>query len=52
MTLKLEVNYYFCDKEGDPQHEWEYRGRRAQSYRCKVCGIVVTKAALKENTDA
>lgn len=32
-------------------HEWLYLGRVAQSYRCWVCQLVVTKAALKEGTD-
>jgi len=33
-------------------HVWAYLGREAQLYRCKVCHQSVTKARLKEATDA
>jgi len=33
-------------------HEWQYLGKKAQSYRCAVCQVVVTKAHLKAETDA
>jgi len=33
-------------------HEWQYLGRVAQEYRCTVCQMRVTKAALKAATDA
>jgi len=45
-----EVDFYFCSD--GTRHDWEYRGKRAQSYRCWHCGITVTKAALKGGTDA
>ena len=44
-----EVDYYFC-RPGVP-HSWDYRGRKAQAYRCRSCGEVVTKTALKGATD-
>ena len=43
------VNYFTCPA-GDP-HMWDYRGRRAQAYRCRRCQLVVSKATLKEETD-
>lgn len=33
-------------------HEWQYLGRKAQAYRCVVCLKRVSKAELKEGTDA
>ena len=33
-------------------HEWRYLGRLAQAYQCVICELRVTKAALKEHTDA
>jgi len=50
MTTK-KVDYYFCEKDGQPQHDWAYRGRLSQTYRCNVCAVIVTKAALRENTN-
>lgn len=47
-----ETFYWFCEKEGNPPHAWEYRGKRAQAYLCRNCGLLVSKAALKEHTDA
>lgn len=37
-------------KDGRP-HKFEYRGRRAQEYRCSSCGLFVSKSQLKEMTD-
>jgi len=37
--------------DGEP-HEWDYRRRpEGNSYRCKKCLVVITKARLKELTD-
>jgi len=44
------IDYFVCPR-GDP-HVWDYRGRRLQTYRCRRCQLSVTKAALKEATDA
>jgi len=33
-------------------HEWRYLGRFAQEYHCVVCQLRVSKAALRENTNA
>lgn len=50
MTTKKEAADPFQCPNGDP-HNWEYRGKRAQTYRCLRCRIEITKAALKEATD-
>jgi len=33
-------------------HDWRYLGRIKQSYHCIMCGLRVTKTALKDATDA
>ncbi len=33
-------------------HQWRYLGRKLQTYHCIVCDMRVTKATLKEATDA
>jgi len=44
------IDFYYCpDKK---KHQWEYRGRREQKYRCWECALIVTKSQLKEATDA
>jgi len=48
------INYWRCEtgpKTGDV-HAWLYRGKVTQKYYCTACGITVTKAELKEHTDA
>ena len=47
------VNYW-THGEGvnERPHEWRYLGRVAQMYMCIVCQLRVTKADLKEATDA
>lgn len=48
-----EINYW-THGTGDAlrPHEWRYLGKKAQMYHCVVCQLRVTKAALKEHTDA
>jgi len=48
MTSK--VDYFKC--QPGVQHAWGYMGKKAQEYRCWLCGVRVTKVALKEHTDA
>ena len=43
------IDYFKC-KDGE-LHDWEYRGKKAQSYRCRRCQVGVTKSALKDATD-
>ena len=43
------VDYFAC-KTGE-LHSWEYRGKKAQAYRCRRCRLEVSKSALKGATD-
>jgi len=48
-----KVNYWTHGTGANPQaHQWRYLGKRLQVYHCVVCQLRVTKAALKEATDA
>jgi len=48
-----KINYWTHGTAANPQlHQWRYLGRRAQAYHCVVCDLRVSKADLKENTDA
>lgn len=47
--LVTEVDYWRCTD--GRLHQWIYRGKVAQSYRCLLCDIVVKKVDLKEATD-
>ena len=47
-TVK-KFDFYFCGS--GEAHAWEYRGKQAQSYRCRRCSAAVSKADLKGNTD-
>ena len=48
-----QLDYYRCpENAGGLAHDWIYRGKVAQSYRCRRCGVSVSKTALKEHTDA
>jgi len=47
---KKEISFFICPN-GDP-HDFEYRGRVAQAYRCKRCQVVISKSDLKAATDA
>lgn len=49
MTASEDLNYFTCPS-GDP-HDWDYRGRVAQSYRCRRCQMLVSKVRLKKETD-
>lgn len=52
MTSLDPTYYWLCQtgkNEGEP-HTWSYPARG--TYRCTHCLVVVTKQALKENTDA
>lgn len=51
------VDSFSCESRSVPgqleaSHEWIYQGRRTQLYRCGVCHSFITKADLKEGTDA
>ena len=47
------VNYWtHGEEEAKQMHAWEYLGKARQAYRCRICQLVVSKTALKENTDA
>ena len=37
-------------KDGTP-HDFQYRGKDKQEYRCHDCGLFISKAVLKEMTD-
>ena len=52
--MAIESNDIWTHGTGNQQavHAWEYLGRKAQEYRCKVCQSRVTKAEMKEETDA
>jgi len=54
MTSKAEPkDYWRCaEASGGLAHDWIYRGKMTQSYRCRRCGISVSKVDLKVNTDA
>lgn len=45
----IDIDYWFHGNQ--KPHEWTYRGK-LHGYRCTVCGLRVSKQALKENTDA
>jgi len=47
--VDLQIDYWFCEPK--VAHIWTYRGKGI-GYRCNRCGTIVTKEALKENTDA
>lgn len=48
-----KINYWTHGTDANPRaHEWRYLGRKLQTYHCVVCNLRVTKAALKEATDA
>ena len=49
MTI-VRIDYRRC--EDGKQHVWQYKGKLAQAYVCLQCDLRVTKAALKEATDA
>jgi len=49
MSTETGLDYWRCP-DGN-MHDWIYRGRPSQLYRCRVCDLIVTKAALKEHTD-
>ncbi len=53
MTTDAAINYWTHPSgDGDVAHEWRYLGKKAQMYHCVVCQLRVSKAALKEHTDA
>lgn len=55
MTGMTPADYRFCGREIEedrPAHQWEYLGRARQAYRCRICPMQVSKAKLKEFTDA
>lgn len=55
MTPEEVADHRFCARAVDedrPAHQWEYLGRVAQAYRCRICPVEVSKAKLKEATDA
>jgi hypothetical protein len=43
----LDFEYWLCKAGGG--HYWIYQGN--QKYRCQKCGVVVSKAELKANTE-
>jgi len=56
------IDYWLCEtgnNKGNP-HQWSYRiptgrtglAQRPGTYRCTRCLVDVTKAAMKEHTDA
>lgn len=49
----VSVDYWQCAglPEPRPMHDWMYFGKKTQIYRCRRCGVRVTKDQLKENTD-
>lgn len=54
MVNEAVINYWLCETgpyTGHP-HDWLYRGKEAQRYLCRTCQISVTKAALREHTNA
>lgn len=48
------INYYTHElgNNGRTAHVWRYLGKKAQGYQCMECELRVSKAALKEHTDA
>ena len=52
MTTKNSPAVDFRRCSDGSQHTWQYKGKAAQSYVCLGCDQRVSKAALKEATDA
>lgn len=50
MTTTNEVDFRRC-KSGE-KHDWEYLGKVASAYMCNLCDLRVSKAALREATNA
>jgi len=47
------INYWTHETPaGTEAHQWRYLGKTLQTYHCVVCQLRVTKADLKEATDA
>jgi len=54
MVMTDEVRAAFQCQDGPSAgrpHDWDYRRAPRQSYRCKNCLVVLSKAELKELTD-
>jgi len=54
MTSDVTIDARFCatGAHTGERHDWQYNGKGRQSYTCWNCAITITKAILKEETDA
>ena len=52
MSTEADIMRSFWRCESGEKHDWEYMGKTAQVYRCRGCQLRVTKAEMKQATDA